>query len=385
MAGSGGPVHRSCKDLARRVVRRPYYDVRVSSDPAVPAARVTLADVATRAGVSTATASRTLRGVAKVAPSTRQRVLEAARDLSYVTAMEAFGGGPGRRQTVAIIAPFVHRSFFGAVMSAATDCFRSHGYDVLLYHLGTAGARDGFFERMPLAGRVDGVLSLSMPLTEQHTLSLRSLGMPLVSLGPEIPGSPSVGIDDVGAARCAVNHLLNLGHERIALIRGAVDEVGFDFVSSGLRALGYEEALRHAEPPVAPRLIASGSHSVEGGAEAMAELLCGSILPTAVFADHSEVAIGALWALRRAGLRVPEDMSVIGIDDHEMAPVLDLTTVAQDIRGQAVTAARLLMQLLDADGETPPTAPIVLPTRLILRSSTAPPSGRETPHDRVGS
>lgn len=355
--------------------RRPrHYDEWVTSDPEVPASRVTLADVATRAGVSTATASRTLRGVSKVAPATRKRVLEAARDVSYVTALEAFGGDGSPRQTVAVIAPFVHRSFFGTVMSAATNCFRSYGYDVLLYHLGTAEARDRFFERMPLAGRVDGILSLSMPLTEEHTLSLRSLGMPLVSLGPEIPGSPSVGIDDVGAARDAVNHLVTLGHERIALVRGAPEEENFDFVSSGLRRHGYEEALRAAGLSPDSGLTASGPDSVQGGADAMAELLCGPTLPTAVFADHSEVAVGVLWALRRAGLRVPEDVSVVGIDDHEMAPVLDLTIVAQDIPGQAIAAARILMQLLGAEEGDAPTEPVILPTRLVLRGTTAPPA-----------
>lgn len=353
----------------------------MSTEPAAPTTRVTLADVATRAGVSTATASRTLRGVSKVAPSTKQRVLEAARDLSYATALEMLGGDDGRRRTVAVIAPSVGRSFFGTVMSAATDYFRANGYDVLLYHLGTAEARDTFFERMPLAGRVDGILSLSMPLTDQHTLSLRSLGMPLVSLGPAIPGSPSVGIDDVGAARSAVNHLVNLGHERIALIQGTAEEADFNFVSSDLRRQGYEEVLGEAGCAVDSRLIASGPHSIQGGAEAMAALLCGPVLPTAVFADHGEVAIGALWALRRAGLRVPEDISVLCVDDHEMAPVFDLTTVAQDIPRQAVLAARALVQMLGAEGSTVSTDPVVLPTKLVLRGTTAPPAAKPAPTD----
>ena len=326
----------------------------MNNQSATSSPRATLADVAARAGVSTATASRTLRGVSKVAPTTRRRVLEAARDLSYVSAGEAFGHA-GPRQTVAIIAPLVHRWFFSTVMSVATECFRSRGYDVLLYHLGTAEARDSFFERMPLAGRVDGILSLSMPLTEAHTLSLRSLGMPMVSLGPAIPDSPSVGIDDVGAARSAVNHLLNLHHERVALITGT------------------EDALRAADLEIDPRLVASGSHSVDGGSAAMAELLGGPVLPTAVFADHSEVAIGAYWAIRRAGLRVPEDVSVIGIDDHEMAPVLNLTTIAQDIHGQATVAAVMLLQMLGAEDGDVPTDPVILPTRLVLRGTTAPP------------
>lgn len=110
----------------------------------------------------------------------------------------------------------------------------------------------------------------------------------------------------------------------------------------------------------------------------MTELLTGPVTPTAVLAEYDELAIGALWALRRAGLRVPQDVSVVGIDDHEMAPFLDLTTVAQNVERQGQVAARMLLQLLDAEEGTPPEAPVVLPTRLILRGTTAPPSSAES-------
>lgn len=335
---------------------------------------MTLADVAARAGVSEATASRSLRGVSRVAPVTRERVLDAARDLSYVTALQALTEQSGPRRTVAVIVPFITRWFFGTVTSAAVDYLRERGYDVLLYHLGNADIRDHFFERMPLARRVDGILSLSMPLSEEHTLSLRSMDMPLVSVGSTIPGSPSVGIDEVGAARSAVSHLLHLRHERIALIAGTQDDARFEFVSSHHRQLGYEQALGAAGIELDPRLVASGPHGIQGGAAAMAELLSGPVMPTAVFAEYDELALGALWALRRAGLRVPQDVSVVSIDDHEMAPILDLTTVAQNVERQGQAAAQMLLQLLGAEVGTPPQERMVLPTNLILRGTTAPPS-----------
>jgi DNA-binding LacI/PurR family transcriptional regulator len=336
--------------------------------------RVTLADVAARAGVSEATASRSLRGVSKVSQVTRERVLDAARDLSYVTALQALTEQAGPRRTVAVIVPFITRWFFGTVTSAAVDYMRDRGYDVLLYHLGNADIRDHFFQRMPLARKVDGILSLSMPLTEEHTLSLRSIDMPLVSVGSTIPGSPSVGIDEAAAATSAVSHLLHLRHERIALIAGTPDDFWFGFAPSNARQLGYEQALGAAGIEFDPRLVVSGPHGIKGGAAAMAELLSGPVMPTAVFAEYDELALGALWALRRAGLRVPQDMSVVSIDDHEMAPILDLTTVAQNVERQGQAAAQMLLQLLGAEVGTPPQERMVLPTNLILRGTTAPPS-----------
>lgn len=346
--------------------------MRVRDEPQgrEPRQRVTLADVAIRAGVSTATASRSLHGGANVSPDTRRRVLDAAHELSYLAVQDS---DPGWRRTVAVIVPFVNRWFFGTVTAGAVDYLRGNGYDVLLYHLGDPDIRDRFFARMPLAGRVDGVLSLSMPLTEEHTLSLRALGMPLVSIGSTIPGSPSVGIDEVGTARTAVDHLLNLRHRRIGLIAGRPDDARFEFVSSSGRRLGYEMALAAAGIEVDEGLIVDGPHGIMGGTSAMTELLSRPTLPTAVLAEYDELAIGALWALRRAGLRVPRDISVVGIDDHEMAEFFDLTTVAQSVTEQGRVAARLLLQLLGAEPGSPPAEPVVLPTRLVLRSTTAPP------------
>lgn len=339
--------------------------------PKVTAGRANITDVAARAGVSPATVSRSLRGLTNVSPDTRDRVLEAARDLSYYSPATAGDLAPAGR-SVAVIVPFINRWFFSTVTAGAATLLREHGYDVLLYHLGSASARDDFFQRMPLARRVAGILTLSMPLSEEHTLALRALDIPLVSVGSAIAGSPSVGIDDVGAARGAVNHLIHLRHERIGLLAGEPDDARFAFVSSSERRLGAERALEAAGLALDPDLVAAAPHGIEGGAAAMARLLAGRVLPTAVFAEYDELAIGALWTLRRAGLRVPQDISVIGIDDHEMAAVLDLTTVAQSASEQGTTAARLLMHVLESGTEDPPAQPVLLPSRLLLRGSTAP-------------
>ena len=344
--------------------------------------RSSILDVAALAGVSPATVSRSLSGQSKVAPHTRQRVQEAARELSYVVSPQASGLASGRTRAVGVVVPFITRWFFSTVVAGVTDVLRETGYDVMLYHLGSADNRDRFFERMPLARRVDGVLTLSMPLTDQHTLALRALDLPLVSVGWRVPGSPSVRIDEVAAAQTAVNHLVHQGHQHIGFIAGSPDDPAFGFVSSPDRRRGYELALQAGGLTDDPDLAVTGHFGVEGGAAAMARLLSGPVLPTAVFAEYDELAIGALWALRRAGLQVPQQMSVVGIDDHEMAQVHDLTTVAQNAKEQGAVASQLLLRTLQAPSADHSDHDIILPSSLVLRGSTAPPPSRRAPTSR---
>lgn len=329
-------------------------------------------DVAARAGVSPATVSRSLRGLTNVAPDTRERVLEAARDLSYMSLSGELEPAAGSRRSVAVIVPFIDRWFFSTVTAGAATVLRERGYDVLLYPLGDVDTRDHFFERMPVARRVAGILTLSMPLTDEHTLALRALDIPVVSVGPTIPGAPSVGIDEVAAARGAMNHLVHLRHERIGMIAGEPDDARFAFVSSHQRRLGATQALEAAGLPLDQDLVAAGPYGIDGGAAAMARLLAGPVLPTAIFAEYDELAIGALWTLRRAGLRVPDDVSVIGVDDHEMAAVLDLSTVAQGAKDQGALASQLLIQVLEGGAESVSVEPVLLPNNLVLRGTTAP-------------
>lgn len=336
-----------------------------------------IVDVAALAGVSAATVSRSLRGHGNVSPATRQRVLEAARELSYVVSPHASGLASGRTGTIGVVVPFVTRWFFANAVAGASDVLREAGFDVLLYHLGSAETRDRFFERMPLARRVDAVLTLALPLTDEHTLALRALDMPLVTLGARLPGVSCVRIDDVAAARSAVHHLLHQGHEEIAMITGVEDDRDFGFISSQARRSGYRQAMESAGITPRDGLVVSGAYGIEGGAAAMTELMARPRLPTAVVAEYDELAIGALRSMRRASIRVPGRVSVVGVDDHEMASVVDLTTVAQPVQEQGAIAARLLLEALDGTSTEP--VDVVVPTRLVVRSSTGPPSSRGVP------
>lgn len=328
-------------------------------------------DVAALAGVSPSTVSRSLRGHQKVSSATRQRVAEAARELAYTVSPHASGLASGRTLTVGVVVPFVTRWFYANAVAGAHDVLSEAGFDVLLYHLGSAAARDRFFDRMPLARRVDAVLTLSLPLTDGHTLALRALDMPLVTVGARLDGVSSVRIDDVGATRNAVRHLLHQGHQEIVMITTRQDDEGFGFVAGPDRVEGYRQALAAAGLADREDVVVADTYGIEGGASAMASLMERPRLPTAVLAEYDEVAIGALRTLRRSSVPVPGRISVVGVDDHEMSSVLDLTTVAQPVREQGAQAARLLLEQLEGRSEGP--VDVVVPTRLVVRSSTGPP------------
>ena len=332
--------------------------------------------VARLAGVSTATVSRALRGLTNVSPSTRARVLAAARELDYVISPSASRLASGQTRSVGVVMPYIGRPFFAQVLSGAESVLRAGGYDVLLYALPEDKARTGFFQELPLRRRVDAVLILTLPLTEPQMDKLRALGVPLAvvgSIGLDPVGASRVGIDDTAGARTAVNHLINLGHERIAMIGGGVSDAEPNpFRTPEDRRLGYRTSLADAGLVRYPGYEVDGRFTPAGGDQAMGSLLGLEHPPTAVFAQSDRMAVGAMHALRRAGLSCPEDVSIIGFGDHEVAASLELTTIAEPMAEQGARAAE---QILSALAGAQPEA-VVLPTRLALRSSTSPPPGR---------
>lgn len=327
--------------------------------------------VARLAGVSTATVSRALRGLPNVSTDTRARVLAAAAQLDYVISPSASRLASGQTRSIGVVSPYLGRWFFGQVLSGAEEVLREAGYDVLLFALPDEAARTDFFTRMPLRRRVDGVLILTLPLDAAEIATLANLGLPLGSVGVPGHGMSVVGIDDVAAARTAVNHLVNLGHERIALIGGGPSEP-IHFRVPHDRLAGYRSTMADAGLPVLPGYELDGRFTYTGGEDAMGQLLSMSVPPTAVFAESDEMAMGAMRAVRRAGLRVPDDVSIVGFDDHELAAMMDLTTVAQPAADQGRIAAQLLLDRIAGGAQEQRQ----VPTRLVLRSSTCPPGQR---------
>ncbi|MFF4398589.1 LacI family DNA-binding transcriptional regulator [Streptomyces sp. NPDC001480] len=334
---------------------------------------VSITDVARAAGVSASTVSRALRGQAGVSEEVRAQIAAVAADLGYTASRSASSLASGRTYTIGVVAPYIGRWFFGTVLDAAEKVFSSAGYDVLLYNLGSPEARKRFFTKLPVRKRVDAVLSLLVP-DEEEAIALRSLGVPLATtVGGVREGFTVVGIDDHAGATSAVRHLVNLGHRRIGMISGASEPL--HWTTPIQRRQAYLDVLAEAGIAHDPELEADGGYTVEGGERAMTELLAVSRPPTAVFAQSDEMAMGALRALRRHRLKVPDDVSVIGFDDHELAEVIGLTTVAQPVAGQGAEAARLLLQQLDEPQGVPLTR-VGMPIRMVLRETTAPPRPR---------
>lgn len=326
-------------------------------------------DVASLAGVSIATVSRSLRGLPDVAPTTRERVLAAARSLDYVASPFAARLASGRTATTGAIVPFVNRWFFGEVIAGAEGVLREADFDLLLYNLGDVAGRDRFFGRMPVRKRVDGLLVIGMPLAEGELTALSALGVPIALVGNRAAGAHSVRIDDTAGARAAVAHLTDLGHSRIGRIGGRLDDP-MRFTTAAERRAGYLQALAAAGLAQSDSLEAVGYFTVDGGEEAMDTLLRLGPPPTAVFAESDEMAYGAMRALRRRGLRIPDDIAVVGFDDHVTAELLDLSTIRQPVQEQGAKAARALLDAI-ADPAAAP-AELVLPTQLIVRNSSDP-------------
>lgn len=330
----------------------------------------TIKDVARAAGVSIATVSRALHGMPRVSEATRRRVLAAATDLNYVASPNAAGLATGQTMAIGVVAPFVNRWFFAAVVHSAELRLRRAGYDLLLYSLGTdVRARHRAFSGERLRKRVDAVLVLGLHPDVAEVAALSAAGVPIVVVGVDVDGWASVRIDDELAARTAVRHLLDLGHRRIACIGGELDEPLLS-PTPAARLRGYHAELAAAGIRVEGRLEAVGGFTVRGGTTAAERLLRLPDRPTALFAASDEMAMGAMGAARRAGLRVPQDLSVVGIDDHEMAELFDLTTVAQPVAAQGVLAAELLLGALTEPDQPRPA--VVVPTTLVVRGSTRP-------------
>jgi LacI family transcriptional regulator, repressor for deo operon, udp, cdd, tsx, nupC, and nupG len=337
-------------------------------------------DVARLADVSTATVSRALRGLPKVSQHTRARVLAAAAELDYVASPTAASLASGKTRIVGVVVPYVTRWYFAQLISGASQVLRDHGYHVLLLDVGDNGPqRTLLLDSRMLSKRVDAVLVLSLRLHDVELELLRRLQLPVVMVGTRTEGWPSVRIDDVNVARTATQHLVDLGHRDIGFVGGEPTPHP-DFITPSDRRRGYEQVMGEHHLQVEPRYVLSADWSVRGGATAGEQLLSDRTRPTAVFVASDEMAMGVLHTAGRLGVRVPEDLSVVGVDDHEQAWVHGLTTVAQPVQYQGERASRLLLDEIARHGQHDDGPEVVtVATQLVVRSSTAPPRSVVTP------
>lgn len=341
---------------------------------------VSVQAVAQRAGVSESTVSRALRGVPGISDATRKRVQKAATDLGYAASPSASRLATGRTRTVAVVVPLLAQWFFAEVIGAAGRVLAGAGYDVLLTELATAELRGEFFARPRLHGRTDGVIVVALQLAPHELAALEAQGQAVALVGSAGPGAASIRVDDQAGGRAAARHLINLGHERIAFL-GIRDEPGSTLggVPPAERLLGYRDALAEAGLPADARLELSAENTLDAGSAAMAALLASADPPTAVVAASDELAFGALATLRGAGLGVPQDISVVGYDNHPLGGAVGLTTIDHSVADQGRLAAEAILAALGGEaGVVRPDQPHPAEARriepcLVVRASTAPP------------
>lgn len=319
--------------------------------------------VAKLAGVSAATVSRVINGSKPVSPDTRRRVEDSIKRLGYRA--NAFGRSlsTGQSRLLLVLVPDFANPYYAEIVSGAATVARQSGYTLLPVDLEESWRHDdGSLEA--LYSLTDGVINM-VPITNESTMVDTARRKPWVNCSEFLPGSdvPYVSIDHRQAACDAVQYLINRGHRRIALVNS--DE---RFLYARQRREGYELALQRAGIELRPELIRmAGATSYLRGSQAAAALLATAQPPTAVFAVSDMLAIGAIKAFRRAGLRVPDDVAVVGFDDIPIAEVFEpaLTTVAQPMQALGAIAVELLLSRLS--GATPVSR--ILPYTLTLRES----------------
>jgi LacI family transcriptional regulator len=334
--------------------------------------RPTQADVARLAAVSQPVVSYVLSGNsdAPVAPETRERVLKAIAALGYVPNHTARSLRQRRTLTIASIIPDITNPFYPAFARAIQDVAEPAGYDLIAYNSDGDLERERKYLQSALAGRVDGIIITPLRLPLEECVPLVEQGICVVAHTIQNLSDPAVpldtlGIDNVAAARAAVTFLIERGHRRIGMVAGVAGTPRRED-----RVRGYTEALRAHDLLVDRMLVRGGDFNEAGGYSATLDLLALAPRPSAIFAANDMMAMGALLALREAGLRVPDDMALVGFDGLPLARLMDppLTTIAQHPERLGAKAAELLLERLDGGGP-PHGRRIDMPFDLIVRQS----------------
>lgn len=326
----------------------------------------TIRDVAFRAGVSVATVSRVLNGNGYVNKETEQRVRKVIRELDYRPNMVARGLAKRRSGTIAVILPDIMNPFFSELARAVEDTARAGGFTVIFCNSDDLGPREKSYIKVLRQKYIDGIIMASNRLEEEDILYMNNNDIPLVVLdrGPGNGDCAVFRAKNADGAKLAVRHLIDTGCRKVAHISGPEE-----LVTARERLRGYREVAGQF-PWFDETLIEPGHFSVNGGKEAVRRLLERHPDVDGIFAGNDLMAIGALKALQRMGVKVPDQVSLCGFDGVEMTEWTEpeLTTVAQPIYEMGAKAARYLIERVR--GKTEPKAMVELDVRLIIRGST---------------
>ena len=333
-------------------------------------ASVTIRDVAKKAGVGVGTVSRVLNRNAAVRDETRRKVLAAIEELDFTPSPIARRLSSGKTMIVAVMAPFFIRPSYVERLRGVEQVLAESEYDFIIYNVETVARRDMYFQELPRREGIDGLLVMSLSPTDKTAVRFAEAGIPIVLVDAFHPKFSRVVIDDIAGGYQATQHLIQLGHTKIAYISDFMYENPFNFRPVIDRYQGYRRALTDAGLPFRPEYHRQGELSRREAKKLAHELLTLPDPPTAIFAYSDTQAFGVLRAAEELGIQIPHDLSLIGYDDIEIAEYLQLTTIGQQLLESGRKGAALLLEEINNPQSKP--REIVLPTKLIQRHTTAP-------------
>ena len=324
---------------------------------------VTIQDVAKTAGVSVSTVSRVLNGKLDVASETQGRIRSVIDDLGYTTNLAARSMRSFKKNMVGLIMPDIAYPFAVEVMKGVNRAIAESEFDLIVYTTGDVrksgrASHEQKYVSLLNNSITDGTIIVA-PVTGEF-----STEAPIVSIDPLMsdPNYPSVHATNHQGATEVMNYLMGLGHKRIGFISGRAE-----LESSNRRFMGYRDALEQAGLPVAEELVAAGDYTTETGVKCARELLSLEKRPTAIFASNDQTAMGVFQAAQEMGVRIPEDLSVVGFDNIMDSKYMGLTTVDQFISEMGFVATQMLIKLIN--GEALDSQTYKMQTRLVVRNS----------------
>jgi DNA-binding LacI/PurR family transcriptional regulator len=348
--------------------------------------RPTLKQIARIARVNTSTVSRAINDSPLLPRETKDMILAIAEKMNYFPNSLARGLVSQKSETLGIILPkifFLQGPFFSQVLSGIEHVSVKAGYSILIASATSKTADRHFPFNLTRARRIDGMLIINENRKIRNLDALKQEGVPFVLVNRYLddPSAPCVAPDDIGGGRMATEHLLQLGHRRIGIVTGSPR-----VAATTDRLAGYRQALQAFNVPFDPHLVEAGlfQQGIETGTRCGERLLSLANRPTAIFALSDELAMGVIQAARARGLRLPEDLAVVGYDNVTFSAHLNppLTTVAQNPYAIGSTACRMLVDMLE--GRRPEKANVLIPVRLIARDSCGSQMSQVTTREEGG-
>lgn len=308
--------------------------------------KVTIYDVAEMAQVTIATVSRVINGKDNVALKTKQKVMTAIEDLNYYPSPIASGLSGAKSQEIGILVPFFFGEFFLQILEGITHEMSEH--DIILYNADTPQKKKELIARISGENKLDGLFIISLPILMDEEIQLKKANFPVVLVDNKHPDYRHVSFDNVFGTYHAVEHLIENGHTKIALFTGAAEDP-FHLTVAKDRTKGFRMAMNMHDLPIPEDYIRINDWTRLGAKELAKDMLNSSNPPTAIIAISDAQAVGIIDAAKELGVRVPQDLSVVGYDNLEFSDYMGMTTISQPLGVAAQIAADMMNRALDGD------------------------------------